>query len=92
MNSSLSLWERAGVRANSTGHVKPRSSTRMDEVLAKRAKLFDAMAARAEVRRVRALKLGNVREAEGAKMTIADVAGTSGDHRQFVDELESEQQ
>ncbi len=27
-----------------------------------------------------------------AKMTIADVAGTSGDHRQFVDELESEQQ
>lgn len=27
-----------------------------------------------------------------AKMTIADVAETSGDHRQFVDELESEQQ
>jgi hypothetical protein len=44
----------------------------MDEVLAKRAKVYDAMAARAEIRRVRALKLGNRREAEGAKITIAD--------------------
>ncbi|MFH0908486.1 MAG: hypothetical protein V1929_06975 [bacterium] len=44
----------------------------MDEVFAKRAKLFDAMAKRAEVRRMRALKLGNHREAEGAKLTIAD--------------------
>jgi len=46
--------------------------TRMDEVLAKRAKLFDAMAERAEVRKVRALKLGNQREADGAKQTIKE--------------------
>ena len=44
----------------------------MDEVLAKRAALFDAMAARAKIRRARALKLGNRREADGAKLTAEE--------------------
>ena len=46
--------------------------TRMDAVFAKRAKLFDEMAERANVRRARALKLGNRREAEGAKLTAME--------------------
>jgi hypothetical protein len=44
----------------------------MEEVYAKRAKLLDEKAERAEVRRVRALKLGNKREAEGAKRTAEE--------------------
>jgi hypothetical protein len=46
--------------------------TRMGEVFAKRAKLLDEKAARAEVRRARALKLGNQREADGAKQTAEE--------------------
>ncbi|MBN1270339.1 MAG: hypothetical protein JXB04_12180 [Kiritimatiellae bacterium] len=42
------------------------------EVFARRAKLLDEMAERAAVRRDRALKLGNQREADGAKKTIKD--------------------
>jgi hypothetical protein len=42
----------------------------MDLIYAKRAKLYDEMAARAEVRRARALKLGNQREADGARITV----------------------
>ena len=48
------------------------TSTRMDEVYAKRAKLLDEKAARAEVRRTRALKLGNQREADGARKTVEE--------------------
>ena len=44
----------------------------MDQLFAKRAKLFDEQAVRAEVRRVRALSLGNQREADGAVRTIAE--------------------
>jgi len=43
-----------------------------DEVAAKRARLLDEKAARAEIRRVRALQLGNQREADGAKRTIEE--------------------
>ena len=43
-----------------------------EEVLTKRAKLLDEKAARAEVRRQRALDLGNQREADGAKRTIEE--------------------
>ncbi|MBU0690238.1 MAG: hypothetical protein KJ831_08115 [Candidatus Eisenbacteria bacterium] len=46
--------------------------TRMDEIFAKRAKLLDAKAERAETRRARALKLGNQREADGAKQTAEE--------------------
>lgn len=45
---------------------------RMKEIFAKRAKMYDGIAARAELRRARALKLGNIREAEGAKNTAMD--------------------
>jgi hypothetical protein len=44
----------------------------MDEIFLKRAKLFDEMADRADIRRARALKLGNRREAEGAKLTALE--------------------
>lgn len=43
-----------------------------DKAFAKRAKLLDEQAERAEIRRVRALKLGNQREAEGAMRTIEE--------------------
>ena len=49
------------------------TTAKMEEVFAKRAKLLDERAARAEVRRVRALSLGNQREADGAKRTIEEV-------------------
>jgi hypothetical protein len=48
------------------------TSANQGAVFAKRAKLLDEMAERAEVRRVRALKLGNQREADGAKKTIEE--------------------
>ena len=43
---------------------------KMEEVFTKRAKLLDERAERAEVRSVRALKLGNQREADGAQRTV----------------------
>jgi hypothetical protein len=49
----------------------------MDEVYAKRAKLYEEMAARANVRRARALKLGNQREAEGAKITASEALASA---------------
>lgn len=48
------------------------STRNMPEYWAKQAKLQDERAARAEIRRVRALKMGNKQEAEGAVRTIAE--------------------
>ena len=46
--------------------------TNTSEYYAKQAKLLDERAERAEVRRARALKLGNTREADGAMRTIEE--------------------
>jgi len=43
-----------------------------NEQFLKRAQLCDEQAARAQVRKTRALKLGNQREADGATKTIAE--------------------
>jgi len=43
-----------------------------NEMYLKRAQLCDEQAERAQVRKTRALKLGNQREADGAARTIAD--------------------
>ena len=48
------------------------SSASMEQIFAKRALLLDEKVERAKVRRARALKLGNQREAEGAKRTIEE--------------------
>lgn len=48
------------------------SDRNSDALLLKRAKDFDAAAARAEVRRLRAVSNGSQREADGARNTIAE--------------------
>ena len=46
--------------------------THIGEVFAKRARLLEEKAERAEVRRARALELGNQREADGAMKTAEE--------------------
>jgi hypothetical protein len=58
----------------------------MAAVYAKRAKQFDEKAERAEVRRVRALELGNQREAEGAMRTIEDALDSARRLRAQIEE------
>ncbi len=53
------------------------SPANSEEVIAKRAKLLDEKAERAEVRRVRALEAGNKREADGAVRTIEEARASA---------------
>jgi hypothetical protein len=46
--------------------------SRLNAVYARRAALLEEKAERAKVRRARALKLGNLREAEGARQTAEE--------------------
>ena len=59
--------------------------SKMGEVFAKRAKLLDEKVARAEIRMARALRLGNQREAEGAKKTIEESRETARRLRAQID-------
>lgn len=58
-----------------------KKSVDTNALLAKRAILCDERAQRAEVRRVRALGLGNQREADGAARTIKDAHYTAAQIR-----------
>ena len=58
--------------------------------MAKRARLLDEKAERAEIRRIRALKLGNQREADGAKRTIEDAQDSARRLRAKIDSIESQ--
>ena len=62
----------------------------MEEVFAKRARLLDEKAVRAEVRRVRAMKIGNKREADGAKRTVEDAQDGARRLRAKIETLQSE--
>lgn len=62
------------------------SPVNKNEVYAKRAVLFDQQAARAEVRRARAVKLGNKREADGAVKTIQDAKESAQRLRELINQ------
>ncbi|MBU0678653.1 MAG: hypothetical protein KJ626_11110 [Verrucomicrobia bacterium] len=58
----------------------------MAKVFAKRATLLDEQAARADIRRARALKLGNQREADGAKRTAEDARHSARLYRAKIEQ------
>lgn len=78
-----------GTMADTAVETMKTTPASMDEVLAKRAKLLDEKAERAEVRRVRALKLGNQREAEGAKRTVEEALDGARRLRAKIEECPS---